>query len=745
MRGARGTIADVVAVLLLTTLVLSVLDDSFADRSYLVTGLVPVVVLLGAAALTRRLHEGVWWYALTALLLFAPLGAVAAFRRPGPYLVPTLETMNRVLGEIASAPSALVSTLPPVDPSGQVMLVPFMIGFLGAAPAAWLALATSRTLTPALPLVLALAATIPVGVLVPTLLVPRGVVFAILVVVWAALRARRSEALHGADRGSVAAALTAVLTVTLVSGLTSLLVPDDIEVDRVLLHGEGSSALVSGAAQSTVPQRTGRSNQLLKATGVPEGRRLRFAALDLYDGDSWVPAEESPGTNGYGTFKSVGHDVAALHPGLTVGVRVQIRPGYASDWLPMLGELTSLDLDYTDGRTQLAQVRYNQATSSALVVGGVDPRDDYTFASVLTEESFRADDAVRQPTDEERQPDGAFLDQYLTPFDREDLLPMQRVLLLARYLRLNGTVRLTGSSSQAPADLGRLLGSREMTATPFQYSAVMALGASRLGVPARVVTGAEPGRGGIVTYDDITSWVELQLGDGTWRPLDPERYVGVHQVADGEVEGAAAAGGWVKKWLEDDDKEEFRIPKGTEFEFPEGAEFDIREQRDIGAIVVRSAAAVLALLVLTLLLAPALKVLRRRRRRRTASLWVWYVNGWQEVLDTARDRGTPVPEEWSRVAQATVLGTGLELARRADAAVFAPGPGDVDLARDFWDACQALRRELLADADRRHRWWSSVNPASLLAGWARGRRDRSAVPQVRHEDRRAGSQQPSGA
>ena len=50
----------------------------------------------------------------------------------------------------------------------------------------------------------------------------------------------------------------------------------------------------------------------------------------------------------------------------------------------MLGELTTLDLDYRDGRTQLDDVRYNQATASAVVVGGVDTRDDYTFTSVLT-------------------------------------------------------------------------------------------------------------------------------------------------------------------------------------------------------------------------------------------------------------------------------------------------------------------------------------------------------------------------
>jgi hypothetical protein len=745
----RVSVLDASVVLLLVAVALSVLDDTFADRSYLVTGLVPVVLLLGLAALFRRVHEGVWWYALAAVVLFAPLGAWVALRRPGPYVLPTFETMNRVLGESISAPTTLASTVPPVDPSGQVMLVPFLIGFLAAAPAAWLALATRSTLAPAVPLVAALAAAIPLGVLVPSLLVPRGIFFAIVLVAWAAARARRREAIVGEARGSVAAAMTAVLTVTLVSGVVSLLVPDRNEVDRVLLKGDGNSAVVAGAAESVVPRRVGRRNELLKATGVPEGRLLRFAALDLYDGQAWVPAEESPGTDGFGTFKRIGENVDALHEGRTVGVRIQIRPGYSSDWLPMLGELTSLTLDYTDGRTQLADVRYNQATSSALVIGGVNTRDDYTFASVLTEDEFTRRDPTQEATEDQRQPAGAFLDQYLDPFDRAEIRPIERVLLLARYLRLNGSTRFTGTSSQSPVDLGlRLLGSKQMSGTPFQYSAVMALGASRLGVPARVVTGAEPDARGIVTHDDITSWVELQFADGTWRPLDPQRYVGVHLVTEGEDAAAVAdAAGFVKEQLEAAAKgkdKEIRLPKGTRVTLPEGTA--VHEPLSPWEIILRAVGAVLVAVLLALLLVPIAKWLRRARRRRTSSWSAPYVNGWQEVLDAARDRGTPVPDTWSRVTQATRLGAGLDLARRADAAVFAARPADAGDARDFWAACQQLRRRLLREADLPHRAWALLNPASLLAGWARNRsREASGARQVRDEDRGARRQQPAGA
>lgn len=733
MSRQRGTLLDVVMVLLVMTLALSVLDDTYAGRAYLVAGLVPVALLLGLALVALRFHEGVWWFALGAVVLFAPVGALVALRRPGPYVLPTFETMNQVLGESISAAQTLVSTVPPVDATGTVMLVPFMIGFLAGAPAAWLALATRSALAPVVPLVAALGATIPVGVLVPTLLVPRGIVFAIVVVGWAAARARRREALVGRSRGSVAAALTALGTVTLVSGLVSLLVPDDNEVDRVLLTGDESAAVVAGAGESVVPHRVGSRIELLKATGVPAGRRLRFAALDRYDGTAWVPAEKSPGAGGTGTFKRIGQDVSPLHTGRTVGVRVQIRPGYSSDWLPMLGELTSLDLDYTDGRTQLSDVRYNQATSSALVVGGVNPRDDYTFGSVLYDDDVTRNDATRQATEEQRQPEGAFLDRYLRPFDRRELRPVERVLLLARYLRLNGTTRVVGSSSQAPVDLGlRLLGSREMTGTPFQYTAVMALGASRLGVPARVVTGAEPDARGIVEHDDVTSWVELQFADGTWRTLDPSRYVGVHVASEDDEPGTGVdAGGFVEEQLEQAAKgkdKEIRIPKGSPMLLPEGTA--IEQPLSPWRIVVRVLGGIVGVVVLTLALVPLAKGMRRGRRRRTTSWSGVYVNAWQEVLDASRDLGAPVPDAWSRVAQARRLGTSLDLARRADAAVFAPQAGRLEDGRAFWDECDALRRQLRSRAGARTRVRSYLNPASLLAGWRRRQTSRTASDHV---------------
>lgn len=736
------TIVDALVVLGALALVMTLLDESFWSRDYLVTGLVPVVFLLGLAILLRRLTDGVWIYTLVALVAYPPLGALAALHRPGPWVVPTFETMSQVLGDTIVAPRLFVSTLPPVEPSGTIMLLPYAIGYASALPAAWLALATPRPLAPAVPLVGAMAASIPVAVLVPDHYILRGVVFAVLLVTWAAARARRAESLVGDRRPGLVGALVAGVVVAVVSALVSVLVPDNDQTDRTRLDPAADEAVVRSVGDTTVPPVGGRQ-KLFRVVGAPDGARMRFGALDLYDGEAWVPADESPGAGAAGTFRRISGAVAPLRPGPEVKVRVRIWPAYVSSWLPTLGELTSIDLDYRDGRTQLRDLRYNQATSSALVAGGVHPQDDYSFTAVLHPEGLPGGADTMRATEQQRQPAGAFLDRFLAPFDRADLLPVQRVLLLARYLRRNGAVRFSGPSSQEPIDLGlRMLGAERMSGTPFQYSALTALGASRLGVPARVVVGARPGRRGIVRETDVFSWLELQLADGSWRTLEPHRYTGVHQRADEAVDDdAVGAAAWVAGALEHDERRvKVKIPKGADIELPPGTpiEAPARPWRTAGL----TALALAALALLALAAVPVAKIVRRRRRR-TAGGWSGlYVNGWQEVLDAARDRGTPVPEGWRRAAQAAQLGVPPDLARWADAAVFAPATPPGDDGRDFWDACQQLRHRLLAEVGWRRRWWAHLNPASLIAGWARGRR---SAGQVRHEDRGAGRQQPAGA
>lgn len=732
MNRPRGSVLDAAVVLGLFAAVLSLLDDTFANRLYLVAGLVPVALLLGGAALARRVHEGGWWYLLGAVLLFAPLGALAALRDPGPFLVPTFDTMSRVLAQSVNAPQVLVSTVPPVDPAGVVMLAPFLIGFLTGLPAAWFAIATSRPLAAAVPVLLALASTIPLSVLAPSLLVPRAVLVTVVALAWSAARSRRRTPASGAQRGAVVAATLSLVLIGAAAGLASLAVPRTGQPDRVLLRGDD---LLVDLRPPVIPTPGRDDVRLLRVDNLPQGHRIRFAALDVYDGNGWVAAPESPGSDGYGSFRRVGEEITPLHPGTTTVVKVHVLPGYSSDWLPTAGELTRVDFAWNPGRTEVQDVRYNQATSSALVVGGVDVRDRYSFESVLGEDGLSRRDVTREPSPDQRQPAGAFLDELLRPFDRDDLLPLERVLLLGRYLRDNGTLRTWESYDQSPAYLEhRMLGSKGATGSEFQFSAAMALGASRLGVAARVVTGAEPDRKGRVDYGDVVSWVEVQLADGTWRTLEPERYVGSRMVA-GELPPTPPEK-FVAEQIERaaDGKDRELQPAVTDSEGSEGA--------TPAQIALAAAGAIVAACGLLALLVPVGRTVRRTRRRRAASWSGVFVGAWQEVLDTARDLGSPVPDGRGRVAQARLLGVDVRLARQGDTAVFAPVPTGAEEARRFWEECQEIRRAMLRRAGARRRLRAFFSPASLVAGWARRRSEGGSAREVRDEDRGAGGEPP---
>ena len=69
---------------------------------------------------------------------------------------------------------------------------------------------------------------------------------------------------------------------------------------------------------------------------------------------------------------------------------------------------------------------------------------------------------------------GVGLDEALEPFARSELLPLERVLLLARYLRANGTTRKGIDAAQAPDDLVRLMDPRRMTGTGYEFTTLMA-------------------------------------------------------------------------------------------------------------------------------------------------------------------------------------------------------------------------------------------------------------------------------
>ena len=234
-----------------------------------------------------------------------------------------------------------------------------------------------------------------------------------------------------------------------------------------------------------------------------------------------------------------------------------------------------------------------------------------------------------------------------------------------------------------------------------QYAAMMALLAGEVGVPARVVLGAEVPEGGVVTGKDVSAWVELRAADGSWRTLPTDAFMSDEPPADQLPETNTPMTGTV-------------VPPPAPIPPPSDAgdqsDADLKERKadkkeadeDEESVVDRLPGWVVA--VATYVGGPAargparrrlpssgLKLLRRRRRRNAASVSARFVGAWRELVDHARDLGQPVPlgPTVTRREQSGSIGTerAPSLARRADGFVFGPGTPEAGTPRRLLGDC----------------------------------------------------------
>ncbi|KQY64047.1 DUF3488 and transglutaminase-like domain-containing protein [Nocardioides sp. Root140] len=740
--GPASHVRDVVVVAILLVLALWGLDDSFATREYLVVGGVAGGSALVTAAMVAGNGKGTEVFLLIAPVVYVLVGSMVAMRGDQPIGLPTPDAVAGLLAGTITAPGDFLTTIPPVDAGGGVMVLPFAIGCVSAGASGWMALRTRRAVAPLTPMLGALVLSILLGTADPGRLELRSIAFAGVALWWISVRATRSEGIENGHRGQVVrAAVTSLLVGAIAVGLAALGLTNqgtdraaDTEPERSVLRGHvGSGTDVSGADNPLAdfrrynprPAVLGQdvfAETLLRVKGLPAGTRLRFVTLDEYDGSTWSAGNRTvPGADD-ALFQRIGSEIDPQRRGKEVTVNVEVTKAYGSNWLPLAGELTSLSFDYSDGQAQREDVRYNLATDAAYVSGGVGARDDYTFTAVLPRDTLRPN-ARAFEVDGPLQPRGEFLDLFLFAWFKSDMSPMERVRSVARYLHKNGRysdgVLPSERRYAAGHDQQRLgfdfVAADQIVGNDEQYAAAMALLANRLMVPARVVVGAVVPKGGRVEGKDVRAWVEVRVADGSWRTLDTSTFMSRKppKRTDEEVERPT------EHLIEEGENPDLEEPgEGTTTGQGRGKSDGATTEPPDGDL--RSTLSFfLPLLGLVPWTIPLAKWVRRRRRRATGR-GAWsspWVGGWREVVDTARDLGTTVPATMTRVMQAEHLGEGQSLARDADSAIYARAPHpELDPDR-FWEGVDDVRSALRHAAPRLRRLFAPFNPASL-----RGRR-----------------------
>jgi transglutaminase-like putative cysteine protease len=750
-RGVPDAAADAAFVVVLGGLGMVGFRSVYGDTTCVLIGLLGVALGCAVAALARRWRQPVVAEAFVTLVAFLLLGgAVAAPHSALGGIVPTARTFAD-LGRVGiSGWQELLTTAPPVGNSSDLLAIPYVIGLVGGAAGQSIA---QRTKVPALPLVgplLVLSLSILFGAHRPESLVLQGSVFAAVALAWTAVRHHRTR--HSALRGAAArrrvAGAVALLTVAgLAAGFVGPNLPGGSGRHRVVLsryvvppfeaNRQASPLAAIRRYEEGGPLNT---TALFTVHGVPSGTLVRIATMDRYDGIVWGFGSGTS-SNGFRRFGST------VDPGpgtrRVVTVRVQALGGI---WLPDVGRTAAVIFTGLDAAGLTAGFRYDASTGTAAEPLGLAPGVTYRLLADVP------------PTPSSGQLSGASAGNVSIPLSgvppilRSDAsqwsasasTPWGKVQAIADHLRTTGYFS-TGTAPRAGSTApilsrpghgeGRLtaflegggLVGHEIVGDDEQYAAAFALMANAVGVPARVVLGADVPPGGTVTGADVHAWIEVSLAGLGWVSVPWQAFVPTRpaqavppnttpqaptsvQVTPPVVETPSSP-------LQDQLAGSATNATST-FGHPAGFHLP-------GWLVTVAWWLLTPLLLLAALVGSvsALKRRRRTRRRRSPTTSGQIAGGWAELLDVARDCGHVVPGDRTRREQAAVLGeaAGAQLARRADAAVFAANDPTVAEVEAFWASVDELGASLQARLSRWRRWQAAANVRSLrpLAGGAR--------------------------
>ncbi len=768
----RHSWIDIGFTLALAGLALSAFGTSFTGSSYLVIGLLGAVIAVTVTHLTRAAGWPIMSAVVICVVVFFLLGGPLCLRALGDTSVlPGATTLARVADQAVFGWKDLLTTLPPIDGDGPLLVLPWLCGMLAGLVGlglahlpvrrAWLA-----AVLPVLAMTVVLSGAILLGVRHPQSLLLQGSVFAGLALAWLAVRARRAGATVQGGTTSYARGAGAVVMLALAAGVafpaSGLISGSDDDDQRAVARnwveppfdiGRYPSPLAGFRTYIDLKGRTDPTNvydkTLLEVEGVDAGTRVRFAAMDRYDGMVWGATDNALPGPGDDSFQRVSSTIDNPARGEEVDATITLGEGWTGVWLPTVGALRSMSFDTGDPRAKAEVFRYNLATSTAVVPSGMAPGDRYAFTAVEPDDSLTPETvASSEPTD---LPAGASFIQGPTEKWTQGAStdPMARVLAAAEHLRTEGKysdgvgrterVYVAGHSVWRLSD--EFVNAPQIVGNDEQYAATMALVANDIGVPARVVLGAVVPEGGRVTGKDVAAWVELRAADGSWRTLPTEAFMSTTPPADQVPETNTPMSGTV-------------IPPPNPIPPPsdagEQSDADLKERKATRKKAEDDEAGLIAalpswiatvvtyvgvpLLVIALLLGAVvgLKAWRRHRRRSAASASARFVGAWRELVDHARDLGQVVPlgPTLTRREQSVGIGSGHAdvLARRADSSVFGPRAPEVGAATTYWEQIDAERRAMSQEVGRRQRLRAAVSLRSLRRGHARTARSAEDDP-----------------
>ena len=395
-------LADAVALLLLSVIAFSGFNHTFSGSQYLVVALVGVVVGGAVAYAAHLLRQPVIVLIAAGVLLFFVLGGAMALRHaPGGSALPTGHTLSSLGHESINGWKDLLTTLPPVDGAGPLLVLPYMMGLFVGLGGIALATRTRAAFAPVSVVFLAFVAVILLGSRTVDLLSARSAAFLVVALAWGCARYARLRPVVQSGSRRFARLGTAVAALAISAGAAVAIgphLPGSGSHDRLVLRDHISPPFdlrdyPSPLAEyqryvqcNTQTQSRNVGAPLFTVSGTfPKGTILRFAALDDYSGTVWQATNDTTARDGVrNAFLKVGPTLDDPAPGKQSTLMITIpndptTPSYSDYWMPTAGAIQGISFSGHDATTNARDFRYNFSTRTGVVPGDLGKGDSYTL------------------------------------------------------------------------------------------------------------------------------------------------------------------------------------------------------------------------------------------------------------------------------------------------------------------------------------------------------------------------------
>lgn len=624
-------------------------------------------------------------------------GAVAFGRELVAGLVPSRHSITSMLVGIVTSWKEALTLEPPLGANDGVLILPFLLAFLGTFLVSIIVVSRKSWLTTVLAFVVPMM-TLVAGILWGTQETPLGpyigIALFLVLLVWSSWR-------MGVWRPKRWIPLIAFLAVLAVG---SCVVAPHLESDNprfvlrsIVVPPFDPRDQISPLAIYRSYVKDKADTPLVTVEGLPEGALIRLATLDSYDGVVWsVSGDQSRA--GSGAFRRIGDRINQSNTGTKYDVTFTIED-LDGVWTPTIGYLSTINFDSSGG----TDFRFNDATGAGVTIGGVSPGTSYQVTGVIP----------TTPSDEQLGDSGIGQIALADVSNSPEIISSKAVSIASeastvplvvrkfeQYLNTHGFFShgeaaggFPSLSGHGAARMADLFSAEIMVGDAEQYASAMALLARSQGIPSRVVVGFQPvdnASSATFTGKDLTAWVEVFYDDFGWVsyfPTPPESQTPQQSEIKSEPEPEPDA-----IQLPPDPKAPVTPPKTT------SEETDIEADQDERGVEIDWAHVVKVTLVagipLALLIGVPLSIilakLSRRKRRKNAESALSVVGGWQELVDHATDLGMAGERDFTRREMARFVG---ESVRGANL------------------------RQLADSADRAHFGWAHWSQADAEAYW----------------------------